>query len=89
MNHPVAIDLLGFTGNSLLNLEHIARDVCETVVEDDGVRFDAENIRAERIKEDADYDATSSSLSQATRMRRGRRIYETDKFQAKINRIRY
>jgi predicted nucleotidyltransferase component of viral defense system len=50
------IDLLGFTENSLVNLEHIARDVCETLVEDDGVRFDAENIRAERIKEDADYE---------------------------------
>lgn len=50
------IDLLGFTENSLVNLEQFARDVCETVVEDDGIRFDPENIRAERIKEDADYE---------------------------------
>ncbi len=50
------IDLLGFTDNSLDHLEHVTRMVCETKVEDDGIRFDLENIRAERIKEDADYE---------------------------------
>ncbi len=50
------IDLLGFTDNSLEHLEHIARVVCETKVGDDGIRFDLENMRAERIKEDADYE---------------------------------
>jgi len=50
------IDLLGFTDNSLDHLEHIARAVCETEVENDGIQFDLENIRAERIKEDADYE---------------------------------
>lgn len=50
------IDLLGFTVNTLDNLEYIIRTVCETAVEDDGIRFDLENIKPERIKEDADYE---------------------------------
>ncbi len=50
------IDLLGFTENSLDHLEQIVRVICETKVEDDGIRFDLENMRAERIKEDADYE---------------------------------
>ena len=50
------IDLLGFTENSLEHLEHIARAVCETGVEEDGIQFDLKNIRAERIKDNADYE---------------------------------
>lgn len=50
------IDLLGFTGNSLDNLATIAKEICETDTEDDGIEFDSENIRVERIKEDADYE---------------------------------
>ena len=50
------IDLLGFTNNRLENLEDIARTVCEIAVDDDGIQFDMENIRAKRIKEDADYE---------------------------------
>jgi hypothetical protein len=50
------IDLLGFTENSLDNLAAIAKEICETTVEEDGIKFDSENIRAERIKEDADYE---------------------------------
>jgi len=33
----------------------IFRDVCEIEVQDDGLRFDAESVAAERITEDADY----------------------------------
>ena len=50
------IDFLGFTENSLPNLEQLIRSVCETAVEDDGIVFDPESVRAERIKEDADYE---------------------------------
>jgi predicted nucleotidyltransferase component of viral defense system len=50
------IDLLGFTENSLNNLAAIAKEICETEVEEDGIQFDMENIRVERIKEDADYE---------------------------------
>jgi hypothetical protein len=49
------IDLLGFTENSLDNLAAIAKEICESKVEEDGVEFDSETIRMERIKEDADY----------------------------------
>jgi len=50
------IDLLGFTENSLENLAAIAKKICETNVEEDGILFDSKNIRVERIKEDADYE---------------------------------
>jgi hypothetical protein len=33
----------------------IFKEICNTAVEDDGLRFDAESVRAERITEDADY----------------------------------
>ena len=50
------IDLLGFTDNAPDHLEHIAKVVCETEVEDDGILFDAKSVKAERIKENADYE---------------------------------
>lgn len=50
------IDLLGFTENSLENLAAIAKEVCQTDVEQDGIEFDSENIRVGRITEDADYE---------------------------------
>jgi predicted nucleotidyltransferase component of viral defense system len=49
------IDLLGFTENSLDNLTAIAKEVCETAVEEDGIQFDSGTIQIERITEDADY----------------------------------
>jgi predicted nucleotidyltransferase component of viral defense system len=62
------IDLLGFTENSLDNLAAIAKEICESKVEEDGVEFDSETIRMERIKEDADYTGvrirTSARLEQ-------------------------
>ena len=50
------IDLLGFTENSLDNLATVAKEICEADVEEDGIRFDSENIQVQRIKEDADYE---------------------------------
>lgn len=50
------IDLLGFTENSLDNLETIAKEICEADVEEDGIRFGSETIQVQRIKEDADYE---------------------------------
>jgi hypothetical protein len=49
------IDLLGFTENSIENLESIVRQVCQTPVADDGVTFDLETIKGTVIKEDAEY----------------------------------
>lgn len=65
------IDLLGFTSNRLGNLEEIARAVCKTPVDDDGIQFDLENIRVERIKEDADYEGVrirTSALLERSRV---------------------
>lgn len=50
------IDLLCFSENSLEHLTVITKDVCESDVEEDGIRFDSEDIRVARIKEDADYE---------------------------------
>jgi len=50
------IDLLGFVDNSLETLESITRELCQMDVEDDGIRFDSEDIKVERVKEDADYE---------------------------------
>ena len=50
------IDLLGHVDNSLENLARIVVEVCEAKVEPDGLDFKAASVRAERIKEDADYE---------------------------------
>lgn len=51
------IDLLGHTDNDLANLEAIGRAVCNAPDhEPDGIAFDAETVKAIRIKEDADYE---------------------------------
>ena len=50
------IDLLGKLGNSLENLANVLREVCTTEVEEDGMVFSPSTVRAERIKEDADYE---------------------------------
>ncbi len=51
------IDLLGYTGNDLVNLETIGRAVCSAPQsEPDGLTFDADTVKAVRIKEDADYE---------------------------------
>lgn len=51
------IDLLGFTSNSLENLENIAKQVCSMNTDEiDTVHFEPESVKAVRIKEDAEYE---------------------------------
>ncbi len=50
------IDLLGRTGNEEEAIVSQFRSVLEREVEPDGLFFDAETLRAEKIKEDADYE---------------------------------
>ena len=50
------IDFLGYTTNSIESLEDIVRAICAFEVEDDGLDFDAQGVKGERIKEDADYE---------------------------------
>jgi predicted nucleotidyltransferase component of viral defense system len=50
------IDLLGFMENSLEAVEECFRTLCSLDVPDDGVRFDPDSLRVQRVKEDADYE---------------------------------
>ena len=50
------LDFLGRLDNSLENLERVVQDVCSADVEPDGMVFDPVTVKAERIKEDADYE---------------------------------
>ncbi|HIF94197.1 MAG: nucleotidyl transferase AbiEii/AbiGii toxin family protein [Myxococcales bacterium] len=50
------IDFLGYTENSIDSLEDIVRAICALEVEDDGLGFDPQGVKGERIKEDADYE---------------------------------
>jgi len=49
------IDLLGYVENELGTLERIVRELCAINAAEDGLRFDADTVAAQRIKEDADY----------------------------------
>lgn len=60
-NAPLAratkdVDFLGRLDNSLENLERVVREVCAADVDPDGMVFDPATVKAERIKEDADYE---------------------------------
>jgi hypothetical protein len=50
------LDFLGRLDNSLENLQRVVREVCTADVEPDGIVFDPATVKAERIKEDADYE---------------------------------
>ena len=50
------IDLLAYLDNDIESFAAIVRDACRANVDDDGMRFDAETVNGERIKEDADYE---------------------------------
>ena len=50
------LDFLGRLDNSTENVARVIREVCTTDVEPDGLLFDPQTVKAERIKEDADYE---------------------------------
>jgi len=50
------LDFLGRLDNSLENLERVVREVCAADVEPDGMVFDPASVKAERIKEDTEYE---------------------------------
>ena len=50
------IDLLGFSSNDMDTVIQLFQEVCALEVEPDGMVFDTHSIKAERIKEDADYE---------------------------------
>lgn len=49
-------DFLSQGENSLERFRKLFEELCNLVVEDDGLRFDAASVTAERIKEDQDYE---------------------------------
>lgn len=56
MSRPTMdIDLLGNIENSIDLIVDVFKDVCETVVEKDGIVFHKDTVTATRITEDADY----------------------------------
>ena len=50
------LDFLGRLDNALENLERVVREICAAAVEPDGMVFDPALVKAERIKEEADYE---------------------------------
>lgn len=50
------IDLLGITSNDEINIINQIRDIIMVDVESDGLVFEPDSIRVERIVEDADYE---------------------------------
>ena len=50
------IDLLGYTNNAVENLVTIVQEVCAQEVSPDGMVFDPEQVKAQRIKEGAEYE---------------------------------
>lgn len=50
------IDLLGHTQNTIDSVVKIFHDLCKLDAEPDGLEFDTDQIRGERIKEDAEYE---------------------------------
>ena len=50
------LDFLGRLDNSLENLVAVMREICTSDVQPDGMVFDPSTLKAERIKEDSDYE---------------------------------
>jgi predicted nucleotidyltransferase component of viral defense system len=49
-------DFLSHGDNNLERFERIFEEICEMTVHDDGLRFDPESVRVDRIKDDQDYE---------------------------------
>ena len=56
------LDLLGFGDSSVAGLENVFRDLCATVVEDDGLVFVAESVAGGQIREDQEYGGVRVKL---------------------------
>lgn len=56
------IDLLGRTKNELESIVSIVRDICAQQVDDDGLKFDHENVTGIIIKEDAEYEGVRTTF---------------------------
>lgn len=70
------IDLLGRIENSETKVRDLLASVCGQKVPDDGMRFDAESITTERIREDADYPGVRAHF--AAFLGRARTVMQVD-----------
>jgi hypothetical protein len=50
------IDLLAHFDNKVTTIENVIKDICLTEVISDGVIFDTDTVRGQKMKEDADYE---------------------------------
>ncbi|MGM0442330.1 MAG: nucleotidyl transferase AbiEii/AbiGii toxin family protein [Elusimicrobiota bacterium] len=50
------IDFSANYDNKVSSIEELVREVCNMKVEDDGIKFDADTVKGEKIKEDAIYE---------------------------------
>jgi len=50
------IDFLARFDNEVATIEKVMKDVCETSVDPDGLKFDSQTVKGVKIKEDADYE---------------------------------
>lgn len=50
------IDFLARYDNQVASIETVAKDVCKTSVDPDGLVFDEKTVQGRKIKEDADYE---------------------------------
>jgi hypothetical protein len=55
-------DFLAHGDNAPERFAYIFRELCVLEVDEDGLRFDAETVKAERISEDADYEGVRVTL---------------------------
>ena len=50
------IDFLARFDNEVATIERVMKDVCDTSVDPDGLKFDPQTVKGMKIKEDADYE---------------------------------
>ncbi len=57
------IDVLARADNDLEHIRELVAEVCQTTVDGDGLLFDAESVRTERIAEDALYEGVRATFT--------------------------
>lgn len=56
------VDLLGRGDNTLSHLEQVFREICRGRVEEDGLEFNEDTVRCQKIKEDQEYEGVRINL---------------------------